>query len=416
LSEEQVNQLLDRLKTLLSVPPWLQEQYNAVVWKSSLTDAALATFFRSQGEDQVAPEELDAKLRQYVAKWHTLEQQVMDLPEGSPFKSEANAALQAGAYDRAAVLLAIAIDQIRAVKLIDDGQSDQALTLLDDVERRLDDISENATSQDVIQRAYNYKTYAEALVDKGKKAAADPYLDRAYGLFVRVRDNPTTPRDVFAGAINGIGNVHQLRGKYQKAIADYQLATNILPNYAYAWDDMFLTYIEMAKLGNVDLAGMRRALDETKANALGVPGLDSDYLARLEALWNQYAPAARQAHKKSPPGADSTPASVCDPDDFTPDRNGNLAWDGNPCINSENYLTFRGGRTPEENKLAADIMSLDHRAHDELGPGTPQWKEVLGMLANAAIGLKEGDTNAGRLLYSKADQAFSAHVKAKKSR
>jgi len=40
LSEEQVNQLLDRLKTLLNAPPWLQEQYDAVVRKANLTDAA----------------------------------------------------------------------------------------------------------------------------------------------------------------------------------------------------------------------------------------------------------------------------------------------------------------------------------------------------------------------------------------
>jgi tetratricopeptide (TPR) repeat protein len=298
LSEEQVKQLLDRLKTLLNAPPWLQEQYDAVVRKANLTDTALATFFQSQGENPVAPEDLDAKLRQYVAKWHTLEQQVGDLPENSPFKSEASAALQAGAYDRAAALLAVAMDQITAVRLMDDGQPDQALKLLDDVERRLDDISADSTPQDLIQRGYNYKTYAEAFADKGNKEAVDKYLDRAYNLFKRVRDDSAAPRDVFAGAINGIGNIHQARGQYPQAIADYQLATDILPNYAYAWHDMFLTYIEMARQGNVDLAGMRHALDETKANAPGEPGLDPEYLTRLEALLNQYASPVRQ-HKVS---------------------------------------------------------------------------------------------------------------------
>jgi hypothetical protein len=122
------------------------------------------------------------------------------------------------------------------------------------------------------------------------------------------------------------------------------------------------------------------------------------------------------AHKEIRPGPDSKFAPTCDPRDFTPDRNGNIDWDDHPCLNNENYLTFRGGRTREEKELAADIMSLDHRAHEELGPGTPEWKEVLGMLANAAIALKDGDTDAGRLLYSKADQSFSALVLAKKSR
>jgi hypothetical protein len=120
------------------------------------------------------------------------------------------------------------------------------------------------------------------------------------------------------------------------------------------------------------------------------------------------------AHKESPPGADSKFAPTCDLREFVP---GNVTWDGHPCLNPDKYLTFRGGTTLEEKKLASDIVSLDHRAHEELGPGTLEWKEVLGMLANAAdIGLKEGDTEAGRLLYIKAEQAFTALVLAKKSR
>ena len=104
---------------------------------------------------------------------------------------------------------------------------------------------------------------------------------------------------------------------------------------------------------------------------------------------------------------------TCDPRDFEPDRAGNLPWKGQACINWQSYLTFPGGVTREQKELASDIMSLDHRAHEQLGPGTPEWKEVLGMLGNAAnAGLLYGDVEAGRLNYSRAEQAFLGHIRA----
>jgi tetratricopeptide (TPR) repeat protein len=291
LTPEQVQELIKAAAagTILSAPLWLQERYDALLRQSSLTNAALERFFRDLGEDPVAPKDVDAKLRAVVVRFHTVEAQVAGLPKDSPIKRAANAALQAGAYDRAEALVALARDQVRAVKLIDKGQPDQALALLDDVERRLDDISPEATPLDRTQRGYNYKTYAEALFDKGQKASADRYLDLAARLFEQVRNDSSTPRDVFASAVNGTGNVHQLRGQYREAIADYQIATSILPNYAYAWHDMFSAYLDMAKRGDIDVAGMRHALDETRANAANTPGLNATYLTKLEAIFAQYS-------------------------------------------------------------------------------------------------------------------------------
>jgi len=85
-------------------------------------------------------------------------------------------------------------------------------------------------------------------------------------------------------------------------------------------------------------------------------------------------------------------------------------------INPDKYLTFAlpSGATADQKALAAEIMALDHRAHEQLGPDTPEWKEVLGMLTNAAnIGLMYGEVPQARLDYNQAEQAFFLHLQAK---
>jgi hypothetical protein len=85
-----------------------------------------------------------------------------------------------------------------------------------------------------------------------------------------------------------------------------------------------------------------------------------------------------------------------------------------PCINSAGFLSFfpPPNSTPEQQVLIADIVSLDHRAHEQLGAESPEWKEVLGMLSNAAyfVGVSVGEA---RELYKRADQSFMSYVQAK---
>ena len=85
-----------------------------------------------------------------------------------------------------------------------------------------------------------------------------------------------------------------------------------------------------------------------------------------------------------------------------------------PCINPDGFLTFFPpvNPTPEQQDLIARIASLDHRAHEQLGEGTPEWKEVLGMLGNAAYfsGVSVGQA---RELYNKAEQSFMSYIQAK---
>src|SRR5260370_25323499 len=83
------------------------------------------------------------------------------------------------------------------------------------------------------------------------------------------------------------------------------------------------------------------------------------------------------------------------------------------CINQEKLLTYSPSYQPtaEQAALLANIMSLDHRAHEQLGQDTPEWREVLGMLYNAANLSVEIDF--WRQAYNKAEEAFFGHIEAK---
>jgi hypothetical protein len=87
-------------------------------------------------------------------------------------------------------------------------------------------------------------------------------------------------------------------------------------------------------------------------------------------------------------------------------------------VNQDKYLTFGlpdpGLITNAQRDLAAQIQSLDHRAHEQLGPCTPEWTEVLGMLGNAAnVGLVGNETGQAEKDYKMAETAFFGHIEAR---
>jgi hypothetical protein len=102
-----------------------------------------------------------------------------------------------------------------------------------------------------------------------------------------------------------------------------------------------------------------------------------------------------------------THAQSCPTDDYL----------SSACINRNNFLQFAAppSNAPAEQKaLAADIVGLDHRAHEQLGPDTPEWKEVLGVLVNAAnVGILYNEVPQGRMLYQQAEQTFLRYFEAK---
>lgn len=214
-----------------------------------------------------------------------------DDPTNARAKQDAIKAVSVGDYDRAESLATAGLNQISAVLLIEDGHPDLALANLQQSERLLGDIHTENSAEERLQRGYNYKTYAQAFAAKGDLKQEEQYLDLALKTFEQVKSDPNLDgktTNEFAGAINGIGNLHHQRGQYRESIVDYKLATSMLPGYAYAWHDMFLAYFELARQGEVDLPAMRNALERTKETGAGWPGLDARTIAQLESMLAEF--------------------------------------------------------------------------------------------------------------------------------
>jgi tetratricopeptide (TPR) repeat protein len=189
--------------------------------------------------------------------------------------------------------------EARAVELIRDRKLDRAA---DEVREGLVLVSvllneaPSDTSAQVLL-GYFYKAMAQIFTEASSKVEANLYLDRASEVFELVKDvipaDKKTIGDV-ASAINGLGNVYYGRGDFEKAIDNYRLATTLVPDYAYAWHDMFGAYDGLARRGKIDLKEMRYALQKAKETGEGIPGLDAGYIARLESTlrgWEQQAAA-----------------------------------------------------------------------------------------------------------------------------
>ena len=84
-------------------------------------------------------------------------------------------------------------------------------------------------------------------------------------------------------------------------------------------------------------------------------------------------------------------------------------------INENKRLKFQvpAGATPEQQLLAADIITLDHRAYNRLKPNTREWAEVLGLLHEAAhMGLTNNHPEPARKLFDTAQDAYLHHLQA----
>src|SRR5262249_28551308 len=83
-----------------AVPPELLDRFETVSRAFGVTDTALTTFFRILGEQKVATEDLDARLREVAARHLTLLKQAEasadDDPQVAAIKQQAVAAIGAG--------------------------------------------------------------------------------------------------------------------------------------------------------------------------------------------------------------------------------------------------------------------------------------------------------------------------------
>ena len=106
-----------------------------------------------------------------------------------------------------------------------------------------------------------------------------------------------------ASAVNGLGNMYLMSGEYEQAIANCRRATQLMPEYANAWADLFLAYSGQAESGQADLDAMREVLHHLKATAQG-DALLEPILPEYQRMFDD-AVATRRASpvRPSPPPA-----------------------------------------------------------------------------------------------------------------
>jgi hypothetical protein len=109
ITPAELKDIMENVVARRAIPPELLERYETVSRMFGVTDTALTTFFRILGENKVAPEDLDAKLREVAARHLTLlnqaEPSADDDPQVASIKKQAVAAIGAGDYERVEDLL-----------------------------------------------------------------------------------------------------------------------------------------------------------------------------------------------------------------------------------------------------------------------------------------------------------------------
>jgi tetratricopeptide (TPR) repeat protein len=289
-SNPEFTELLEKMKNDAIPAGWI-DRHEKLAARSAVSEGALLSIARRLGVENIPTEELGPALMDRIDRLQAAQRQIEALPDSDSMKSFAEGAAEAGDYVRAESLLAIARDQVRAVKCIDDGNPDLAIVLLDDAARQLGEISSKSSVDDRIVQGYIYKTLEQAFSAKGDKAQADQYLNKALAVFTGLA-HETIPEGKsirrFAETMNGMGNLRAARGQHSEAIGNYRVATSLLPTYAYAWHDMFLSYYALAEQGDVHVAAMRQALAKTKQTGIGWPRLVPEYFARLDTMMARF--------------------------------------------------------------------------------------------------------------------------------
>jgi len=259
--------------------------------RSAVSEGALLNIARRLGVEDVPTNELASAVMDRIDRLQAAQREIEALPYGDSMKSIAEGAVEAGDYVRAESLLAIARDQVRAVKSISDGNPDLAIALLGDAARQLGDITSKSSVDDRIVQGYIYKTLQQAFSAKGDNSRAEEFLTKALDVFGGIASE-TIPEGNsirrFAETMNGMGNLNAARGQYREAIGNYRVAISLVPGYAYAWHDLFLSYYALAEQGDLNLPALRQALEKTKQTGVGWPNLVPEYFARLDKMMARF--------------------------------------------------------------------------------------------------------------------------------
>ena len=195
--------------------------------------------------------------------------------------------------------------QIRAVELVEDKQLDRARDELREGLLLVAALLNEAPSDLhlLMQMAMIYKTLAQVQQVAGQPKAVEESLAQAEKIFRFVKDgvrgDKKTALDL-ANAVHGLGNMKQMRGEFRAAIENYEEAVSLDPQHCYAWHDMFLCYVELAKQGEADLGQMRMILKSIKETGAAPSALGSKRIARLEEIFQQLEKGSGERRESFP--------------------------------------------------------------------------------------------------------------------
>jgi hypothetical protein len=178
ITPAELKDIMDNVLARRAIPPELLDRYDMVSRAFGITDTALMTFFRILGENKVATEDLDAKLREVAARHLTLlkqaEASTEDDPQTAVIKKQAVAAIGAGDYGRAQDLLQTAFDADHAAaRSAQDAASKRFLT----VAKTRADIGALKLTQLQYAAAAGHFQAAANLVPAGEPLVRSAYLD-----------------------------------------------------------------------------------------------------------------------------------------------------------------------------------------------------------------------------------------------
>jgi tetratricopeptide (TPR) repeat protein len=231
----QLQEIIDKLRTGLAIPPELLDRYDALSKTFGVTDTALTNFFHILGEDKIATADLDAKLREIAGRHVTLlrraEASTDDDPRVATIKKEAIAAIAAGDYLHAEELLQRAFDDDLAVaRRAQDAANKQYLTAAktraDLGELKLTQLRYAAAAQD-FQEAANLVPAGEPLVRSGYLANLGsaaliagnyPLANTALVETLSIQEKLLGPEDPYvAAALNNLAALYDDLGRYAEA-------------------------------------------------------------------------------------------------------------------------------------------------------------------------------------------------------
>ena len=188
-----------------AIPAELRDGFQAINRSFGVTDTALTAFFRILGENKVAAEDLDARLREIAGRHLTLLKQAEafadDDPQVAALRKDAAAAITAGDYGRAETLLLQAFDaDLAAVHgaeaVFNQRRLAAAKTQAALAELKLTQLQYPAAA-DALREAADLVPPAEALVRAqylnrlgltALEAAAFPLAERALSEALRIRE------------------------------------------------------------------------------------------------------------------------------------------------------------------------------------------------------------------------------------